>query len=127
MNNDMYVITNNPLVNAAYADRIDIVFSDGKYLDVLKLARNKVHEGHKLVTHPLMGSIKPNETPYRSIIMARGGTLDIQSLEIVESSIQVCEKFIKDNKPPEWSDTILKDFQFVDMRLFESALQSITF
>jgi len=73
-----------------------------------------------------MGSIKPNETPYRSIIVEEGDSLDINSLTIIEESIAACEKFIADNKPPKWNDKVLSDFRFVDLRLFESALDSIS-
>jgi len=30
-----------------------------------------VHKGSKLINHPLMGSIEPNVTPYRSILRVR--------------------------------------------------------
>lgn len=104
---------------------MDISFIDGQYIDVLKSARDLVHKGSKLVTHPLMGSIKPNETPYRSIVLEQGTVLDIESLTIIESSIAATEKFQRDNKVPCWNESVLEDFRFVDMRLFESALESI--
>lgn len=93
---------------------------------MLKSARNMVHKGAKLITHPLMGSIKPNETPYRSIVIMEGTSLDIESLAIIESSIATAEKFQRDNKVPLWNENILEDFRFVDLKLLESALDSIT-
>lgn len=84
-----------------------------------------VHKGAKLLTHPLMGSIKPNETPFRSIIITEGINLDVESLTIIESSIAAFEKFQRDNKVPVWSEKVLEDFRFVDLKLFESALDSI--
>jgi hypothetical protein len=81
--------------------------------------------GSKLITHPLMGSVKPNETPFRSIIISKGTDLDIESLTIIESSIAVTEKFQSDNKVPVWNEKVLDDFRFVDLKLFESALDSI--
>jgi hypothetical protein len=94
---------------------------------VLIFARDMIHKGAKLITHPLMGSIKPNETPFRSIIVSEGeGTsLDIESLVIIESSIASAEKFQRDNGVPEWNENILDDFRFVDLKLFESAYDSI--
>lgn len=119
-------ITNNPLVFEAYKDKLDVTFIVGQYLDVLKLVRNKIHEGCRIITHPLMGSIKPNETPYRSLIIEYGTGLDMQSLSIIESSIATCEKFLKDRPTPPWGQKILEDFQFVDKRLFDSAYESLT-
>lgn len=108
-----------------YSSKLDITFIDGQYIDVLKAIRDKVHKGSKLITHPLMGSIKPNETPYRSIIIKEGTTLDVESLAIIENSIATTERFQRDNKAPCWNEAVLDDFRFVDLRLFESALDSI--
>jgi hypothetical protein len=104
---------------------LDITFIDGQYIDVLIAIRDMVHKGSKLMTHPLMGSVKPNETPYRSIIISEGTTLDIDSLSIIENSIAVTERFQRDNGVPCWNEAVLDDFRFVDLRLFESALDSI--
>jgi hypothetical protein len=49
----------------------------------------------------------------------------MQSVTVIESSIQTCEKFLANKALPDWSEKVLKDFQFVDIRLFESALSSI--
>jgi hypothetical protein len=100
-------------------------FNQGNYYDVLIEVRNLVHQGYELITHPLMGSVKPNETPYRSIMLKKGIITDTQSVEIIENSIQTYEKFEKMKPSPKWSQSILEDFQFVDLRLFESSLDSI--
>ena len=119
------VLTNNSLVRDKYYKESNIEFVDGKYIDVLKLARNMVHKGAKLITHPLTGSIKPNETPFRSIIVSEGTSLNIESLTIIENSIASAEKFLRDNKVPVWNEKILDDFRFLDLKLLESAFDSI--
>lgn len=119
------LLTNNELLREKYTGKLDISFVEGKYIDVLKSARDKIHKGWKLITHPLMGSIKPNETPFRSIVMEQGTVLDVESLSIIESSIAATEKFQRDNKVPCWKENVLEDFRVVDMRLVESALDSI--
>lgn len=108
-----------------YCARLDITFTAGQYIDVLKLARDMIHKGYKLITHPLAGSIKPNETPYRSIVLSEGTALDVESLSIIESSMASAEKFLKNSKAHLWDESVLKDFRFVDLKLFESALESI--
>ncbi|HYF83923.1 MAG TPA: GrdX family protein [Clostridia bacterium] len=125
LNYSVNVLTNNSLIKEKYGKDLDITFVAGQYIDVLKSARDMVHKGSRLITHPLMGSIKPNETPFRSIIMSEGTTLDIESLNIIESSIAATEKFQRDNKVPCWNENVLGDFRFVDLKLFESALESI--
>ncbi len=125
LRNSVNILTNNSLVREKYSRILDITFLAGQYIDVLKSARDMVHKGSRLLTHPLMGSIKPNETPFRSIIMSEGTVLDIESLAIIESSIAAAEKFQRDNKVPCWNENVLGDFRFVDLKLFESALESI--
>ncbi len=125
MNNKYLIITNNPSVWESYNSKFCTEFVEGAYIDVLVKVRNKIHEGSQLITHPLMGSVKPNETPYRSIILQNGSNTDMQSVEIIESSIESCLRFQKDRPTPNWSDKVLKDFQFVDIRLFESAISSL--
>ena len=121
------LITNNPLVYSQYRDNVNFMFSsDWSFLDVLKRTRNKIHDGHELLTHPLSGSIKPNETPYKSIIISHDSkTLNMQSLQIIEESISTAEKFLKNRKPSSASltDEILKDFQFVDFGLIKDSVE----
>jgi len=57
------IITNNEWVHNKYRQLYDIIYIEGSYRDVLVKTRDKLHEGHELLTHPLSSSIKPNETP----------------------------------------------------------------
>ncbi len=59
---DYLLITNNPLVVKCMGDCYPIEFVDGGYRDVLVKVRDLVYIGHTLYTHPLAGSVKPNET-----------------------------------------------------------------
>ncbi len=120
------IITNNPMVRDKYEGKLDISFIDGKYIDVLKLTRDKVHQGFRVMSHPLAGSIKPNETPYRSVIVMSGSSLDHESLMIIEDSILAHEKFSSGKQMPRWSGSILSDFQVIDYHLIDSAVESMT-
>lgn len=121
------LISNNPLVksdlNKSLEYAIDIEYYDIDYLEILKKVRDKIHIGHKLLTHPLSGSIKPNETPYKSIVISSSkSNLDNNSLSIIEGSISTTVKFLNDMKTPLWSDEILKDFQIIDFTLIKNAI-----
>ena len=84
---DMMIITNNSLVCDKFNKSRSVVFVDGGYMDVLRNVRDRIHKGSKLISHPLMGSVKPNETPYRTIIIRNSEeNLDIDSLSIIEDS-----------------------------------------
>ncbi|MGB7606463.1 MAG: GrdX family protein [Lutisporaceae bacterium] len=125
LNKNILVISNNPDVYEVYCSSFNIELIDGNYYNVLTKVRDYVHQGYDLITHPLMGSVKPNETPYRSIILKKGKAMDLQSLEIIENSITTYKKFEKIKPTPCWSPKVLEDFQVVDKRLFESSLDNI--
>lgn len=120
------IVTNNADVKYKYEDEHTIEFVDGLLLDVLVVVRDKIHEGHKLLTHPLSGSIKPNETPYKSIIITYAkGELDHDSAILISSSIETVQKFINIKSPKKWSEDILEDFREIDLTLIESGIKSM--
>lgn len=122
------VITNNSLVYESFHERMDIIYlCKASYLDILKMGRNKIHEGYKLLTHPLSGSIKPNETPYKSLVISfeKSKGVDFDSLSLIEDSINTAQKFINGKKTPKWTDEILCDFRLIDFHLIEGAIESM--
>ncbi|AHM56998.1 glycine reductase complex protein GrdX [Peptoclostridium acidaminophilum DSM 3953] len=132
---NLEIITNNPLVKekllqkAERPDRVkNITFlSDCDYIGVLHNVRNLVHSGYKILTHPLYGSVKPNETPYRTIFVEPGTGLDMDSLKLIESAIQTVETFQKNYKTPVWDEKVTDDFQVVDLDLIAHTLNGIKF
>ena len=123
----MIIITNNASVYETYHETIKIEYLEtAKFLDVLTNCRDRVHKGAKLLTHPLTGSVKPNETPFKSIMMTEEvGALDVDSLTMIESSIEVTNKFLNNSEIKEWPERILDDFRLIDFRLIRSAIESI--
>ncbi len=120
------IITNNPLTCDKFNKLTSVVFVDGSYIDVLYAVRDRIHKGSKLISHPLTGSVKPNETPYRSIIVDNiVGALDMDSLLVIEDSIECCRKFLRDRQTPYWGEKVLEDFKFLDLKFIESALSSL--
>ena len=111
------VITNNPMVRDKLKEGI-LEFHDTDYLGVLKAVRDRIHLGHGLLTHPLSGSVKPWETPYKTVIVTgEKDTLDQNALFIIEESIQTCIKLKTSVVKKEWSPNILADFQLIDYNL----------
>lgn len=121
------LITNNKLVYDEYKDKMEVIYDmDFDYLGILELVRNKIHEGYELLTHPLSGSVKPNETPYKSIIISNNKSiLDTSGLMIVEESILTAKKFLNNKKTPNWSESILDDFRVIDYSLISNVLNKI--
>ena len=111
------VVTNNPMVRDRFPAR-ELEFHDTDYLGVLKIVRDRIHLGHGLLTHPLSGSVKPGETPYKTVIIsAEKGQLDEAALYMIEDSIQTCLKLMKSSVKKDWNAGILADFQLIDYSL----------
>lgn len=115
------IVSNNPLVWNRYPKTLKIL---GSFRDVLISVRNDIHKGSSLITHSLAGSVKPNETPYKSlIILKKEGKLDFQSLTSIEKGIETVDKFLLLDR--DWSEQVLRDFQIIDADLLESALKAL--
>ena len=121
------IVTNNKYVYEKYKDKFQIEFhEDFTYLDVLSYVRDKVHEGYELATHPLSGSVKPNETPYKTVMIGeKKEVLDFNSLKIIEDSIATAKKFISYKPTPNWTESILDDFRVIDLSLIENVINKL--
>ena len=95
------------------------------FLGILEVVRDKIHLGYKLLTHPLSSSVKPNETPYKTVIVSTGEKLGEDSLLIIENSILTAKKLIKYTGLPKWKKSILEDFQVVDLSVIEGAINQL--
>ncbi|MBT9134509.1 MAG: hypothetical protein DDT37_00577 [Firmicutes bacterium] len=117
------IISNNPLI-VFCAD--DCFVSAESVLPVLLKVRDLVHLGHHLLTHPLAGSLKPNENPYRSVVVTKEALgVDYQSVQLVEGAIAVSRRMLSEKPYRAWSRAVLADLQLVDKALLASALESL--
>ncbi|QCX34642.1 GrdX protein [Caloramator sp. E03] len=118
------VITNNNISYDYFKNKYKVVFVEGSIMDVLIRVRDYIHKGHRLLTHPLMGSVKPNETPYKTVIISEysNNTPDLQSIMYIENSIEVAQNLIKNKPQRNWPQSVLKDFAIIDFDLITNAL-----
>jgi len=107
------VITNNPLVYNKVEDAS--YYSNASFYDILIRVRDKVHLGHRLLTHPLSGSVKPGHTPYKSVVISalQGEKTDYGSLALIEYALDIAGRV----KTKIWGDRVLLDFQLSDYSL----------
>ena len=121
------LVTNNPDVRDKYADKMTVVFVEG-YENVLIKVRDLVYDRHILLTHPQASSLKPNQTPYKSIMVSDlpREQEEFYSQEMtIENSILSCRKFLEIKQTPNWTEEIRKDFMIVDLSLIEGAIQKV--
>lgn len=123
------IVTNNSLCRDKYQELIPVDFLEGKgYMDVLLAARDYIQKGWRLETHPMTGSLKPNQTPYKSIMVSDlpREQEEFYSQEMtIENSILSCRKFLEIKQTPNWTEEIRKDFMIVDLSLIEGAIQKV--
>ena len=121
---DHLILTNNPLVPRCMEGKGEFTIRflpELSFRQVLVLARDMVYEGHTLYTHPLAGSVKPNETPYKSLIVSvEPHGFDADHAGLMANAIAVFDKF----RPIGWEleERILRDFQLIDYSLLCGAL-----
>jgi len=116
------IITNNDWVLNKYKDIYNVVYIEGTFKDVLISVRDKIHIGHELLTHPLGSSVKPSETPYKSVIVSDNKNYtSFDSIYMIENAIITYDKFNKD-KLKLISDKVKEDLKLIDLTVLESAL-----
>lgn len=121
------IITNNKDVNEKFKEKMEVVFLEGQnYLEVFYFVRDKIHDGHKLLTHPLSGSVKPNETPFKSIMITKEiSELDTDGLVFIEEAILTAKKFLNNKPTPNWTERGLIDFRVIDLSLMENVIEKL--
>ena len=121
----MKLITNNPKFIEENLKDIEIEYLDMSYIDILRKIRDYVHENWEIVTHPLYGSVKPNETIYRTIVIKEKNSLDITSGNLISDAILTFKKFRNNREVPQWTDRVKDDFSVIDYDLIINAINRI--
>ena len=116
------IITNNPLVKTVLSEYYTVeYYEEASLRDILVKVRDMVYSGYELHTHPMAGSVKPNETMFKSIVVGTDmKSVEIEHCNLMMNALITCDKF----KPLgiKYSDYHIKDFQLIDYTLLCGAL-----
>ncbi len=124
MAKNLLILTNNPKVIADFG-KLNHQVCD-TYEQVLLQTRDRIHTGSCLLMHPLAGSVKPGESPYRSVVIDhQDDFLDMRSLEIIEGAIDRFNTMTAVPRDRFYNEKTLADFQLIDFELLTSALTAI--
>lgn len=121
------IITNNPkiLENINNKNIHIYYFEKADFMEILYKARDTIHVGYKLLTHPIVSSIKPYETPYKTIVLSNNkGKLDLESIELIENSIELSKNFL-DKPRRKLTKIIDEDFKLIDYELINASIENI--
>ncbi len=129
MEKNFLLVTNNSLANETYRahDVIAVEYlEDGGFLEVLIRTRDLVHSGWHLLTHPQASNLKPNQCPYKTILLSSvcAAQPPERDVDMIEQSILAYHKFTTGMRPPKWPESVLRDFRTVDLSVVESAINS---
>lgn len=131
------IITNNPKVYDVFFvgsekghGLPEVVFcEDMTQEEILLKARDMIHLGGRLIIHPMMGRIKPHETPYKSVFVEMpdegeiAAETDFMSVTIIEDSISETRKLLNDTYMLKYDETMLEDLQYLDYLLIRNGLE----
>ena len=116
------IITNNPDVAFRYSELSNYLETD--VFHILVAVRARVHSGARILSHPLSSSIKPNESPYKSILISlQKGRPDTRSLQLIEDAIITLKKLAV--KELNSTESILEDYRVIDLDIINSAMAAL--
>ena len=119
------IVTNNDRVADKYKDimKVELVNS---YEEVLIKARDMVYNRHRLLTHPQAGSLKPNQTPYRSIIVyPSDNSSNMDDVMMIEKAIETFNKFRGIKETPKYEEKIANDYKTIDLSMIDNVMPRI--
>ena len=121
---DSYTCLTNNCELAGHVKALSFV--EGSALGVLAAARDKIHLGWKLMADPLYGNFKPNQQPYRTLVLHRpdNGAVDMESLSLIESAITFYGASPVRRLPGELPPETDADFRYLDFVLMEDTFRA---
>jgi hypothetical protein len=130
MRNDVILVTNNPCFKQSI-DSSRLQFIHGTSLDVLTAARDAIHVGSNLLTHPLYGNLRPNQQPFRSVLLRNPVQKErnfnssdyLESVSAIEEAVLLYRGYGNRLLMPEsLPDATREDYSFVDSELMRESL-----
>jgi hypothetical protein len=98
---------------------------------VLVAARDLIHQGSRLLTHPLYGNFLPNQQPFRTLVLSvpqKGSGVDLDSVTLIEDAISVFRKYEgRWALPGQLRETVEKDYAMIDFDLMQESLRQYGF
>lgn len=121
------LVTNNDKVYEKYKNMLQCVFVE-KYEEVLIKVRNFVYDRYILLTHPQASSLKPNQTPYRSVMVyPRNDEEDnIKDILLIEKCIETFRQWQDIARTPEnYERKVTEDFKTIDLSVIDNIIPRI--
>ncbi|RRD39625.1 GrdX protein [Leptotrichia sp. OH3620_COT-345] len=121
------LVTNNDKVYEKYKNMLQCVFVE-KYEEVLIKVRNFVYDRYILLTHPQASSLKPNQTPYRSVMVypRNDGEDNTKDILLIEKCIETFRQWQDIARTPEnYERKVTEDFKTIDLSVIDNIIPRI--
>ena len=120
------LITNNDRVYEKYKNDLEVILLK-TYEEVLLKTRDIVYDRHVLLTHPQASSLKPNQTPYRSVVVYPKGEEDnMKDIMLIEKCIETFRQWQDIAKTPNsYEDKVANDFKTIDLSVIDNIIPRI--
>lgn len=120
------LITNNDRVYEKYKNDLEVILLK-TYEEVLLKTRDFVYDRHVLLTHPQASSLKPNQTPYRSVVVYPKGEEDnMKDIMLIEKCIETFRQWQDIAKTPDsYEDKVANDFKTIDLSVIDNIIPRI--
>lgn len=120
------LITNNSKVYEKYKDMINVMYVES-YEAVLIKTRDMVYDRHVLLTHPQASSLKPNQTPYRSVVIyPKGDDDNINDILLIEKCLETYYRWQEIAPTPgKYEDKVAEDFKTIDLSVIDNIFPRI--
>jgi len=121
------LITNNDRVYEKYKEVLTVVLADS-YEEVLIKTRDMVYDRHILLTHPQASSLKPNQTPYRSVVVYPKGEEDnTNDILLIEKCLETYYQWQEIAPTPRrYEDRVAYDFKTIDLSVIDNIIPRIS-
>ena len=118
------LLTNNPMAITRFGGIFDVDYRNLEAVALLKAARDMIHKGHKLHTHPVTSGTAPNGSPFVSVVLSKeAGETDFDSVSIIEGALAVYTKLPAARELPE---AVKRDFMLIDCEMLTKDTQKYT-
>ena len=120
------LVTNNDRVYEKYRTVCNVILTDS-YESVLIKVRDLVYDRHILLTHPQASSLKPNQTPYRSVaVYPRGSEDNMKDILLIEKCLEVYYQWQEiAPSPKRYSPKVDNDFKTIDLSVVDGFMPRI--
>ena len=117
------LITNNEKVVEKYNKKLKCIFLE-EYEEVLIKVRDLVYDRHLLLTHPQASSLKPNQTPYRSVVVYPSeGKDNTKDIMLIEKCIEVFNQWQDIAPTPKtYEIKVAEDFKTIDLSIVDNII-----